>query len=288
MDLIKTLKENALEKSKEYDDSEFMITGQWDIELFFKPNEFERTFHYKIVMIQTRSQGCCYYYSPESALDEDLMGKDARYVTPKNKYLEIALLDSIYSVFNEKPMKQFTLHGTSKEKTVCRTEIVASEVLYQAAEVMKHRQASVVNVGVVGNLIKILKNFNFDVYATDLDSNLVGTKKHGVTIEHGKHTLEYIEKCDVALITGMTISTKSLNDIIEVAKETGTKIVMFAETGAWLAQEYCDSFGIDAVIGEPFPFYIFQGESIIRVHRPREESLSDTSEPEKCDLTEES
>jgi hypothetical protein len=44
---------------------------------------------------------------------------------------------------------------------------------------------------------------------------------------------------------------------------------MFAETGAWLGREYCRSFGIDAVISEPFPFYIFEGTSTLRVHRAR-------------------
>jgi hypothetical protein len=44
-------------------------------------------------------------------------------------------------------------------------------------------------------------------------------------------------------------------------------LLLFAETGANFGEEYCRTMGIDTVVSEPFPFYIFQGTSTIEVHR---------------------
>ena len=65
----------------------------------------------------------------------------------------------------------------------------------------------------------------------------------------------------------MTIATDSLELIVEEARKAGTKLLIFAETGAYFAEEYCRTIGVDAVVSEPFPFYIFQGASTIEVYR---------------------
>ena len=54
---------------------------------------------------------------------------------------------------------------------------------------------------------------------------------------------------------------------IEAARESDTRLLVFAETGAFFGPEYCRTVGIDTVVSEPFPFYIFQGVSRIEVHR---------------------
>jgi hypothetical protein len=42
---------------------------------------------------------------------------------------------------------------------------------------------------------------------------------------------------------------------------------MFAETGANFGEEYCRTIGVDVVVSEPFPFYIFQGVTRIEIYR---------------------
>jgi hypothetical protein len=54
---------------------------------------------------------------------------------------------------------------------------------------------------------------------------------------------------------------------VDEAQKAGTKLLLFAETGANFGEEYCRSIGVDAVVSEPFPFYIFQGVSTIEVYR---------------------
>jgi nucleoside diphosphate kinase len=272
MRILEQLQEIVLERSKGYSDEQFHIRGQWGIDLLFRPNVHERTFHYQVIVTQTVRQGCCYCYCESPVIDADLMGVDARYAIPDNRCLRIALLDAAFSAFHDNSLKDFVLDGTSAEKATIRADIVSSEVLMHIPDSPKGSKPSVVNVGVVGNIIRQLKQRGLDVYATDLDPGLIGQLCHGTVVQDGReHTLELVERCDVALITGMTLSSGSLEAIIRTAKKAGTKVVMFAETGAWFAQEYCDSFGIDAVIGEPFPFYIFEGRSIIRLHRPTEQ-----------------
>jgi hypothetical protein len=41
---------------------------------------------------------------------------------------------------------------------------------------------------------------------------------------------------------------------------------MFAETGSNLGDFYVKN-GVDCVIGEPFPFYIFQGKNTLNIFR---------------------
>jgi hypothetical protein len=115
--------------------------------------------------------------------------------------------------------------------------------------------------------IKELVDMDIDVIGADFDNEIVGKKLFGkAEIVHGEKTLETIKKCDVAIITGMTLTTNTLDEIITTANESNTKIVMFAETGSNLGDFYVKN-GVDCVIGEPFPFYIFQGKNTLNIFR---------------------
>jgi NADH/NAD ratio-sensing transcriptional regulator Rex len=108
------------------------------------------------------------------------------------------------------------------------------------------------------------------VFATDLDDRLVGQTLHGVKVEHGAKTYSFVEDVDVAIITGMTLTTDSITDIMDTAKRCGTRVLMFAETGANMGEEYTSGeVGVDICVSEPFPFYIFQGLTTIEVYRAK-------------------
>lgn len=262
--LIDTLTEKAIEKSRDHPDSDFVIRGLWKTDLLFKPNQHERTFAYTYVLAQTVGQGCS-YCAADVFLDESLMGKDAREVRPENLGMRVAILDAIYSAFPKSPAVSFKLEGNSVAKTEARTRIVVDEVLRLTAA-CSGRRPRVVNVGVVGNFLIELSKYDLEVVATDLDPKLIEKTVAGVRVEHGSHSPDAVAECDVALVTGMTLTTDTLDEILRAAKSAGTKVVLFAETGANFGQEYC-ALGIDAVVSEPFPFYIFQGQSTIDVFR---------------------
>ncbi len=264
-DVFETLRQRVHEKTKDFADDDFRIRGLWKIELLFKPTVHERSFSYTVLLTQTLGQGCC-YSDPDHVLDQGLLGQDAREHLAGRGCTSIALLDSIYASIPKNPARTHELRGNSVEKTQKRNSILVEETERLIAR-RPGKDATIVNVGVVGDLIKKLKDKGHCVLATDLDKDLVGNTLHGVEIEHGSKTLEYVRSCDVAIVTGMTLSTNTLDEIFASALESGTRILLFAETGANFAEEYCCTIGIDTVISEPFPFYIFQGVSTIEVYR---------------------
>jgi hypothetical protein len=266
-DVFETLRQTALERTADFGDDDFIIRGLWKVDLAFKPNTDERMFRYAFLVSQTVGQGSC-YCDTELVIDESLIGRDAREILPEKRCYSISVLDSIYASIPRKPQKTYELRGNSIEKTARRNAIIIDEV-GRLLEAMGSPPGSirVLNVGVLGTLIKGLKAKGYSVLATDLDDGIIDQSVHGVTVEHGSKTFQRIKECDLAVITGMTLTTDSLEDILEIANKHDTRLIMFAETGANFGEEYCRTMGIDIVVSEPFPFYIFQGTSTIEIYR---------------------
>jgi hypothetical protein len=267
IDIFEILKEQALKKTAHFKPEDFTIRGLWKVDLAFKPNPDERTFRYNFLVAQTMGQGSC-YCDKTLEINEGLLGRDAREIISEMSCYEIALLDSIYASIPKTPATVFELRGNSVEKAVSRGGIIVDEVDRLLKRISPSPgDTTVVNIGVVGNLIKALKDKGYNVIATDLDDELVGKSIHGVEVEHGSRNYQHIGEADLAVITGMTLTTDALNDIVHVCQENDTRLVMFAETGANFGEEYCRTIGVDVVVSEPFPFYIFQGLTRIEIYR---------------------
>jgi hypothetical protein len=264
-EIYRILRDQALKKSRDFPDEDFTIRGLWKVDLAFKPNVHERTFRYAFLVSQTVGQGSC-YCDKELVIDEDLIGRDAREVIAERDCYSISLLDSLYASIPKSPYRVHEIRGNSIEKASLRNQILMDEVI-SVLDTVKAGSPKVLNVGVLGNLIRGLTDKGYSVVATDLEERIVGTSIHGTRIDHGSKTFHHIAESDVAVITGMTLTTDAMGDIIEICKEKGTKIVVFAETGANFGEEYCTTLGVDSVVSELFPFYIFQGVSTIEIHR---------------------
>jgi hypothetical protein len=102
------------------------------------------------------------------------------------------------------------------------------------------------------------------------DGELISNGIHGIPVRHGAHSPELVADCDVALICGETIANNTLSELIQTAREHRTTTVIFAVSGCHFAEEYCRTFGVDAVISEPQPQYLFQGTSTVDIYRRRE------------------
>jgi hypothetical protein len=266
-DIFAILRDQALKKTSDFKDEDFIIRGLWKVDLAFRPNVDERIFRYAFLVSQTVGQGSC-YCDKELEVDQGLIGRDAREIISEQDCYSIAVLDSIYASIPRHPEHVYEITGNSIEKAARRNAILQDEVEHTlASSGLAPGHGRVLNVGVLGNLIKGLTGKGYSVMATDLDEEIVDKPIHGITVEHGSKTFQLIKESDVAVITGMTLTTHAVGDIIDVCKDHGTKIVMFAETGAHFGDEYCRTIGIDAVVSEPFPFYIFQGMSRIEIYR---------------------
>ncbi len=267
LDVFAVLRDRFLGQAATFSDDDFLIRGIWKVELAFRPNPAERRFQYTFWLAMTRGQGCC-YCTGDDPRGRDLVGTDARELIREQTCISIATLDSLYASLPRSPTARHELVGNPVEKTKLRTDIILTEAqrLLEQMEI-SGRRPRVVNVGVVGNVVRSLCEGGCQVFATDLERDMVGSTVHGVKVEDGYRTLDRVQESDLAIVTGMTIATDSLGLIIEAARKSGTKLLIFAETGANFGEEYCRTFGVDTVVAEPFPFYIFQGRSTIEIYR---------------------
>lgn len=269
--LIDKIRETVA-NSRELGDDQFIIRGLWAVDCLFKPNIKERTFNYKFIVAQTIGQGCAYstVMNYDVKYLESIMGKNYFDLKLEDKALEVAILDSIFSTLQGEPDERIELSGTSVSKAEQRARIVVNEAIRLIDEgEIKNGTPMVSNIGVVGNMIKELLDEGVDVVGSDYDPQIVGKKLFGkAEIIHGDNTLDIIQRSDVAIITGMTLTTDTLDEIIATAQSHNTKLVMFAETGSNLGEFYVNN-GVDCVVGEPFPFYIFQGKTQINIFRKK-------------------
>ncbi len=263
--ILDDIRDKVKKQVSERGAEDLYIRGLWAVDCLFNPDPKERVFNYKFIIAQTIGQGCAYSPITEYKSEDlkNLIGKNYIELGDMNLDLglEIAVLDAIFSTRCSTPDVEYELSGDSIQKAIGRAEIIAKE----AMKLSEHKRPTIVNVGVVGNIIKQLLDLGAEVIGTDFDEEIIGQKLFGeAEIIHGSRTLEMVAQSDVAVVTGMTLATQTLDDIIKTARAHDTKLLIFAETGANLADFYMEA-GIDTIVSEPFPFYIFQGKNVIRI-----------------------
>ena len=265
-EFIRQLREWVRENSKI---DSVLIKGLWHIDCIYKPSDAERKFIYQIVVAQTLAQGACYYAGPRIQPDHliSLVGTSYSCEQQTPAPVDIALLDSVANSVRQSTYIELYLSGPSSNKAVERARLIASEVNRLACTLPNSRRLKVCNVGVVSLLVRELIGEGFEVTATDMDTEIIGrTLFESTTVDASTETLRRVSESDIAVVTGMTLSTETLPQILEAAKLAGTHLIMFCETGAGCASFLIDQ-GVASVVSEPFPFYIYDGLTCIRVFR---------------------
>jgi hypothetical protein len=272
-DILETLRNMALAKSHMCAPEALIIRGLWHTHYVLRLNERASMLHLHYIIAQTMGQGCSYYEPEmeEPGLTESLIGENALTVRTGYRCVDIAILDAVFASLKEPPAASHFLEGTNIEKADQRAEIVCNEALsiLERRRVHKHgNRLRVVNVGVVGNFLAILRNHpSTEVRASDFYRGIVGSLIWGVRVGHGSKTLDLVADADLAIVTGMTLANNTFDAILDTALRSKTALVVFAETGAHLASEYC-GMGVDVVISEPFPFYLTcAGRTEIDIYR---------------------
>jgi hypothetical protein len=266
--LIAGLRAELARRSAGMDPKRFVATAQWHIRMNVQPSPDERMFRYGLTVVQTRGFGCCYLPPTAQPPSLNVVGRDVRAIRSDSPCLELALLDAAFSALPSRPLRRTLLHGLAADKADQRARLICDEAAAQLPGKCKGGRPRVAIIGLVSKFIGILKRKGFTVSAVDLQPSMIGRTVHGVRIGDGrKEMAATLRDADVALVTGMTAGNGSLMPIVHAAREYGTRLVMFAETGAWLAPYFCDVLGIDSVVSEPFPYYIFNGETVINLFR---------------------
>ena len=282
--ILDQLEDMALERASSMSDEEFLLRGLWRVDYRCRPNHWERLMTFGFLVAQTAHQGCCYTeFGTTSVQDipESFIGVDARTMAHRDLFQQIAVLDAIYGSLCGPADLSLGVTGTPADKAAQRAALVVAEVLRELDGTGGHLVA---NIGVIGNFIHMLRAHGINVKASDNDEGLIGRRLNGISIESGANSLEFVADSDVALVCGETLASETLDDILKVAKDNHTKVVIFAVSGCHFAEEYVRSFGVDVVVSEPQPQYLFQGTSHIgiyrrgrlwRRHHDRDEALSD-------------
>lgn len=266
--LVSGIRAELARRSAGMDPQRFIATAQWHIRMNVQPSPDERMFRYGLTVVQTRGFGCCYLPPDAPPPSLNVVGRDVRSVRSGSPCLELALLDAAFSALPSRPLRRTVLRGLAADKADQRARLICDEAAFQLPDRCKGRRPRVAIVGLVSKFIGILQRRGVAVSAVDLQRSLIGRTVAGVRIGDGRREMDAaIREADVALVTGMTAGNGSLMPIVRAAREHGTRLVMFAETGAWLAPYFCDAAGVDAVVSEPFPYYIFNGETVINLFR---------------------
>lgn len=262
MKILESLRKIAFEKAENYPTDLFRIRGLWNLEYMSQPYINERIFHYNVFFAECPGVGAC--HTEEANLpNKSLIGTDARKIPASlSRPVEIAILDGIYSIFDKKPTYSEFVRGTSEQRASRRSEIVLSEVI-NLLDFNSNRKPKIVNIGTVGAFIKRLRKLDVEIFATDRDPNLRSVE--GINIQKGDQSISLVKECDLALMSGMVLSTDTIDELLYAAKINNKKVVMFNETGSHFSEEYC-RMGVDSAISEPFPFYLYS-ECKIDVYR---------------------
>ncbi|WP_415949663.1 Rossmann-like domain-containing protein [Streptomyces sp. KLOTTS4A1] len=114
-------------------------------------------------------------------------------------------------------------------------------------------QARVLVVGVVNSILEALRARDLTYVPCDLKG---GTTEWGEPV-HTDALAEAV-RCDVLLVSGMTLGNGSFEALREHALRHGKPLVMFAQTGSAVLPRLIGS-GVSAVCAEPYPFFWLDG-----------------------------
>jgi hypothetical protein len=249
------------------------IRGLWRTDYALLMDEQGLPLKLSYIMVQTREQGCCYTDNFSWKPDESLLGGNViEVIQDQIRPLQIAMIDAAFRSFheNQKPRgKRHVLKGNTLTKAQARAEIVFKEVLRLIEKKKKKRpKIRVLMIGVVTSILSRLACLpNVEVFATDFAPHLVGTAFCGVQIADGSSTPALVTNCDVSIVTGMTLATDTIDQIIDLARDAGNDIVLFAQTAASFHNIFLNR-GVSVVVSEPFPFYLSAScDSQVNVYR---------------------
>lgn len=248
-------------------DEQFALRSLWRVDHRTQPTPQERFMVYSFVMAQTVRQGCCYADFGSVNIgpwSDALIGRDTRNIKGSRIEEEIAILDAAYGVLPRSPQQVRVVDGQLDQKAMQRAQIIVDEAL---AQLKQKGGRKVAQVGVLGNLVHHLKRADVDLTASDFDPHLLEHGILGVPVVNGDQSPRLVAEADVALVCGETLPSQTMGELVATARKHGTRLVVFAVTGCHFGEEYCRTLGMDAVICEPQPQYLFQGPSTLEIYR---------------------
>ena len=263
---LEIIKNNIIEKSKNIPDEHFLIKWIWNFDMKAQPNINERIFTESGLIVATSGLWTSFYMPQEEVIINDsLIWKDGRYIKTDNVALQVAILDSCYAIIPSKPNKEYVLNGDTTSKSIERAKIIVEEIKL-ILKWLNTDNPSILMIGVVKAIIKELSDNNINPILSDLDNNIINAQVKNFKVIDWNSNIDLIKKVDIILMTGMTISTSTIDEILLNAKKQNKPVVIYAQTGSNFAQEYIRLW-VKTVISEAYPWYCFPWSNKINIYR---------------------
>jgi len=261
MKVFDFLRKNLLEITRDCDSEIFCIRGVWDFDMRSNPVPKERVFRESGYLVASYGIGTSFRLDSRTPDLDSVIGYDGRILVADDRALEVAALDSCYAYVNPSPCLIHNLVGSSTHKASLRAKIVLDEL-----ERIVGTHSKVLMIGVVKTIVEEATSRGMSVLLSDFDLEVVGSTICDIQVRDGAENANLISKSDIVLVTGMTISTDTLDDLLEQANLHEVSTVIYAQTGSNFGAAYL-KLGVTSVIGEHFPWYCIPGQSTIEIHR---------------------
>lgn len=195
--------------------------------------------------------GACSYEKEQLDLDlaNENSGKFVKDVIKiDNLPIRIATMDAFLGskfLHKENCNEKITIpSGTPLEKANARDELIARLANVEEGE-------KVALIGVVDPLVKSIKKNG--AICLPCDFNLDKTS-YGDIVESDMEVV--LKDADKIICTAMTLSNNTFDRILEVARERGLPLTVYAQTGSAVVAQFIGK-GVTSLLAEPFPFTQF-------------------------------
>jgi hypothetical protein len=228
-------------------------------------NNIEYKDPFLLIQLESGARGACFLHSNDIS-EDDLEGIAGRYIvdllqTERIKHsIKIAIIDAAYEMINAHegllPRRIITLTGLANQKSKTR----ALELI-DLARVERHEK--ILFIGAIADLIWAAKQKDTVVRVADFA--LSGSCIEGLNVEYDANPI--INWADRIVMTGNTLKTDTITDLLTVIQNRKIPLLIYALTGANFAPRYLD-YGADTVTCEKFPYYWYSNlESSIWVYQ---------------------
>ena len=220
---------NEGQAAAEYAERRFEIKFAADLHLWFSPHPADLGYYDEVLIVGT-SDGVGAAFCPhhnKHKMPPSVMGQDSRELSSNHVCLEIASLDAAFGSRSVKadPALEVLAEGDSSSRSDVRSKLIADELDRLGVR-------SVVMVGAVGSVLQAVKSRGIAVSAVDMDKSVVGKELGGVKVLEASTGMRLIEENEAAIVTGMTLTTETIDDVFDMATASNTRLVMFSQTGS--------------------------------------------------------
>jgi Putative heavy-metal chelation len=263
----------ALQRSQKLPADLFRLMAFWYVSFFVQWVPEDRKTRYTVRMAQSENYGlACGFIQALHDPDPDFVGKDTRQILRDKlcrDYLDrTALVDLLIARVSGPPQRQITLKDAVHTKYAGRSRMFGEEaervLRRKGAKALKGSKPRAVVIGATSGIIDELIKRGFEVSAADLSPEVVGMKLGGVLVRDGNvDNAQLIRQADLAIFTGMTLSNRTLEGLIELAKKYNTSTMIWAITGKNFGYYYTEH-GVDCVISD---FLMLPGPATLTISR---------------------